>query len=261
MEPSRLAASAMDLAHETARGEIVLTAVLELLDRAVGADVLNSSVSVPLGGRDGGEVIMLHAPPLSADEQQEWVRLLPTHPFALSLADGVLRTARLTDRMSIGELECLEVYELLLRSRGSRYQLAGTLASEPRSLSLLSLWREDRDFSDAELAVVELVRRAIAAALAFRGAMADLAALAGPREESQVLTPRQRQVCALVALGHTNAQVASRMGVSERTVRKHLEDVFARTGCANRTSVALWWRSRSGVADPPLSHHSTAGPR
>lgn len=259
MEPSRLAASAMDLAQETARGEPVLPAVLELLDRAVGADVLNSSVSVPLGGHDGGEVTMLHAPPLTAREEQEWVRLLPTHPFALSLADGVLRTTRLTDRMSIGELECLEVYELLLRSRGSRYQLAGTLASAPTSLSLLSLWREDRDFTDVEVAVVEVVRRAIAAALAFRSAMAELVELAAPPERVQVLTARQQQVCALVARGHTNAQVATRLGVSERTVRKHLEDVFARSGCANRTSMALWWRSTSGVAEPPLSRRPVTG--
>ena len=66
----------------------------------------------------------------------------------------------------------------------------------------------------------------------------------------QVLTPRQRQVCALVARGLTNSQVASRTGVTERTVRKHLEDVFERTGCTSRTAVALWWRDREAAGAP-----------
>lgn len=251
----------MDLAQEAARSEPVLTDVLELVDRAVGADVLSSSVALPLNGNQPAEVTMLHAPPLTALEEQEWLRLLPTHPFAMSLGDGHLRTARLTDRMSIRELESLEVYELLLEPRSSRYQLAATLTASNAALSLIALWRRDGDFTDAELEVVEVVRRAIAAALAYRTAMLELSALAGPAHRSEVLTPRQQEVCRLVARGLTNAQIGTRLGVSERTVRKHLEDVFARTGCASRTAVALWWRSTTTVADAPLSRAAPAGPR
>ncbi|GGB77795.1 hypothetical protein N798_03470 [Knoellia flava TL1] len=253
MEPSRLARSATDLAHAAAQGEPVLADVLHLLDRAVGADVLNSSVAVPLDGRASPAITMLHTPPLTAEEEAGWMRLIPTHPFARSLAGRGLRTARLTDTMSVRDLEALELWELLLEPRGSRYQLAATLQSDPAAFTLLSLWREHEDFTEEEAAVVELVRRALASALEFHAAMTELRALAGPPERSDVLTPRQAQVCALVARGLTNAQVATRLGLSERTVRKHVEDAFVRTGCTSRTALALWWRSCAMVADPPLS--------
>jgi DNA-binding CsgD family transcriptional regulator len=50
------------------------------------------------------------------------------------------------------------------------------------------------------------------------------------------LTPRQVQALRLVAAGCTNAQVARVMGVSEATVRKHLENAFTRLGVGTRTA-------------------------
>jgi DNA-binding NarL/FixJ family response regulator len=52
------------------------------------------------------------------------------------------------------------------------------------------------------------------------------------------LTPRQRQVAELVALGYTNAQVAAALEVSPNTVKKHLKDIFALLEVANRTEMA-----------------------
>jgi DNA-binding NarL/FixJ family response regulator len=39
----------------------------------------------------------------------------------------------------------------------------------------------------------------------------------------------------LVADGFTNRQIARELGVSEGTVRKHLENVYARLGVQSRT--------------------------
>jgi DNA-binding CsgD family transcriptional regulator len=50
------------------------------------------------------------------------------------------------------------------------------------------------------------------------------------------LTPRQVQALRLVAAGCTNAQAARVMGVSEATVRKHLENAFSRLGVGTRTA-------------------------
>ena len=51
------------------------------------------------------------------------------------------------------------------------------------------------------------------------------------REEISVrpdLTPRQWEILHGVAAGATNRQIGHRLGVSEATVRKHLEHVFER---------------------------------
>jgi DNA-binding NarL/FixJ family response regulator len=40
----------------------------------------------------------------------------------------------------------------------------------------------------------------------------------------------------LVAAGHTNRQIARRFGISEGTVRTHLENIYARLQVSSRTA-------------------------
>ena len=56
------------------------------------------------------------------------------------------------------------------------------------------------------------------------------------------LSDREREVLALVAHGLANKQIATRLGITERTVKVHLGSVFRRIGVADRTSAALWAR-------------------
>jgi DNA-binding CsgD family transcriptional regulator len=49
------------------------------------------------------------------------------------------------------------------------------------------------------------------------------------------LTPRQWEVLRRVAAGASNTQIARDLGLSEATVRKHLENVFLRLGVQSRT--------------------------
>ena len=49
------------------------------------------------------------------------------------------------------------------------------------------------------------------------------------------LTPRQWEVLRQVATGASNTQIARALGLSEATVRKHLENVFLRLGVQSRT--------------------------
>ena len=49
------------------------------------------------------------------------------------------------------------------------------------------------------------------------------------------LTPRQLQLLRRVADGHTNRQIARDLGLSEGTVRKHLEHIYARLEVGSRT--------------------------
>ena len=54
------------------------------------------------------------------------------------------------------------------------------------------------------------------------------------------LTDREQEVLRLVTRGLTNAQIARRLGIAERTVKGHLTNVFTRLGVADRTSAAMW---------------------
>ena len=44
----------------------------------------------------------------------------------------------------------------------------------------------------------------------------------------------------LVAAGLANKQIARRLGITERTVKAHLTNMFARIGVTDRTQAALW---------------------
>ncbi|WP_432136797.1 helix-turn-helix domain-containing protein [Streptomyces sp. bgisy154] len=56
------------------------------------------------------------------------------------------------------------------------------------------------------------------------------------------LTERRRHVLALVANGHTNAQIGRALGIHERTVNRHLAEIFQALGArdrANAVAIAL----------------------
>jgi DNA-binding NarL/FixJ family response regulator len=50
------------------------------------------------------------------------------------------------------------------------------------------------------------------------------------------LTPRQNELLRLLAVGHTNTQIARRLGISESTVRAHLENIYQRLNVSSRTA-------------------------
>lgn len=63
------------------------------------------------------------------------------------------------------------------------------------------------------------------------------------------LTPREREVLGLVVDGLANKQIARRMGISEKTVKGHLTNLFQRIGVADRTQAALWAERTGALRD------------
>ena len=55
------------------------------------------------------------------------------------------------------------------------------------------------------------------------------------RGTAPVLTPRQLELLRRVATGDTNRQAARDLGLSEATVRKHLENIYTRLDVHSRT--------------------------
>jgi DNA-binding NarL/FixJ family response regulator len=62
------------------------------------------------------------------------------------------------------------------------------------------------------------------------------------------LTARHWDLLRLLAAGHTNAQIARRLGIGESTVRTHLENLYRRLDVTNRTAAVA--RAFPGQADP-----------
>lgn len=70
-------------------------------------------------------------------------------------------------------------------------------------------------------------------------------------EEKPVLSPRQAEVLSYLKDGLTNPEIAKRLGVTERTVKAHCQEVFDRLGARNRTA-AVAAAMRMGLLDDPV---------
>ncbi len=59
------------------------------------------------------------------------------------------------------------------------------------------------------------------------------------KEDSNDLTPREFDVLRLVTQGKTNAEIGLALGISEKTVEKHLDMIFRKMGVASRVEAAV----------------------
>lgn len=75
--------------------------------------------------------------------------------------------------------------------------------------------------------------------------------LRAPRPATDTLTVRERDVLAQIADGVTNRQIASRLGITERTARTHVSSILAKLGLTSRTQAALWALQHGPPATPP----------
>lgn len=69
----------------------------------------------------------------------------------------------------------------------------------------------------------------------------DLMAEAAPAPKNTFgMSPRELEVVALVAQGSTNKDIGAQLGISEETVKRHLTNVFDKTGVSTRLELALF---------------------
>ena len=61
-----------------------------------------------------------------------------------------------------------------------------------------------------------------------------------PRPPTATLTPREREVAALLAEGLSNSEVARRLYISPRTAAVHVSNILTKLGMSSRTEVAAW---------------------
>ncbi len=72
--------------------------------------------------------------------------------------------------------------------------------------------------------------------------------LVSTRSSDGPLSRREMEVAGLVADGATNAQVAARLFISERTVESHVASIFNKLGVDTRLQVARWFASTQETA-------------
>ena len=59
-----------------------------------------------------------------------------------------------------------------------------------------------------------------------------------------ILTPREWEVLELVERGHTNDEIASRLGISIGGAKFHVSEILGKLHCSSRDEAARWYRQR-----------------
>jgi DNA-binding CsgD family transcriptional regulator len=135
---------------------------------------------------------------------------------------------RLSDFVSLRQLRSSRIYDEWFRPLGvERYLAVGLDAPLTHTKCFLFERGPGRDFDAGD----SLVLNALRPYLAMRY---DVAARRRP--SAAELTAREREIVDLVGEGLTNAQVAERLWISPGTVRRHLENVYAKLGVRTRTA-------------------------
>ncbi len=67
------------------------------------------------------------------------------------------------------------------------------------------------------------------------------------------ITPRQREVVALIAAGCSNDEVGARLGISARTAKAHSDALRQKLGVSRRRQIPAAYRTLTG--DDPLLLH------
>ena len=57
-----------------------------------------------------------------------------------------------------------------------------------------------------------------------------------------LLSPRERDVAAMIATGDQNKTISNHLSISEKTVKAHLTNIFKKLGLSSRTQLALFVR-------------------
>ncbi len=186
---------------------------------------------------------------LSAESNRVFEHIMRTEPWPLATHTrrGAARPLRISDVLSQRDYRRRAIYCELFRGLEVERQAAFAVPIDAGRCLCIAVDRNGRDFSSDDLDRLEALRRPLSAEA--RRAVARPPAV--PAATGAGLTPREAGVLALVASGLANDEVGRRLGISARTVNKHLEHVYTKLGARNRTEAAARWRDGSPPAGGP----------
>ena len=153
--------------------------------------------------------------------EQDWECAACTYPDRT----GDLRSViKLSDFYTTRQLHSTGMYQGMRKS-GIEHELILCL---PNDRGRVWFWRgPGPDFSERERGLLALLRPHLFEAYL---------AAERRRHRTPQLTRRHWELLDLLAAGHTNAQIARRLGISQGTVRTHLENIYGRLQVSSRTA-------------------------
>lgn len=155
------------------------------------------------------------------------------HPVCRVHSAGAFGAYKLSDFVSLGRLRRSKIYALWFRPMGVQHELNVALPSPPWHTKTFLFDRApgSPDFTERDRLVLDLLQPHLARL--WRRAHE-------PRRERERLglTARELQVLSWVARGKTNGEVAQILWITPATVRKHLENIYAKLGVRTRTAAA-----------------------
>ena len=181
---------------------------------------------------DEGRLEESFGPDGPADDDGLFAQHFPT--FAIPVYQrqtGDLTTPlRWSDFYSDRELAEQPLWAECFRPDGHHHGMILTLPAQFPAERRLLLWRgKGTGFSDDDVAILSLLRPHLY----------ELMREAEQRTSSGLdISPRETQVLRLVGRGLSNPEIADVLVISVATVRKHLENVYRRTGTHTRLAAA-----------------------
>lgn len=232
--------------------------ILDALEAAVPSDW----VSLNDIGPDPGDLAVIVRPELSAAQVSTFSELVGQNPlYARYLETHDARAYRFSDVVSRDELHALDLYRRFYGPLGIEYQIAFTLPAGPGRTLAIAMSRGSHDYTDAERDLLNAARPWLTQA--YRNAVTYDRAV-NPRSSgdeaamraalvAEGLSAREAEVVHLVATGLSNRDAGAVLGISGRTVGKHLERAYAKLGTAGRSDTAAraWALTRTRVPTNP----------
>ncbi len=119
--------------------------------------------------------------------------------------------------------QIIEALQIGARGIVTKDSLASDLQTAIRSVMGGDYWIGGRRVGNLVAALHELMQQAD-----------------GEARKTFGLTPRELEVVGLIVEGCTNRQIAQSFGLSEETVKRHLSNIFDKTGVSTRLELALF---------------------
>ena len=157
--------------------------------------------------------------------------------------------AKISDFLSRREYHNLGLYSEFYRRVPVEDQLVFTLPSPPEGLiATIALHRAERDFTDADRDLLNALAVPVGNSMrrVYSRHQARTAAAAASSDDLAGLTDRELYILRLASQGRTNQAIARAIGISPRTVAKHLEHIYRKLGVTSRAAAVYRTAATAG---------------